>query len=666
VDEHTLEKLEYDRIRRLLATHAQCGLGKSLALRVRPSKHISQVRHWLDQLEQFERWVQRSGFPPFGGIRDVRDLIREAVPPNKLEPEEFGQLASTLMGVDAVRVHFADIPAEFDMLVKINVRIGDFRVVVDRINRIIDSRGKVRDDASGRLSRLRSEIAAVRRQGRELFDKLLKQPSIVKYLQYPNATFHADRMVLPLKADQRGRIPGIIHRSSDSGQTLFVEPAQAVELNNRRINLIESEREEIGRILWELTHLVHLNQAELLHTLEAVALVDLLTAKLKFAERYRMHRPAINDRHLVKLTRARNPILMAMLEGDGADESRATKQEPRAFPARRDADASRQASSNTDAGANADTNGQVVPIDVRLGDDFDVMIITGPNTGGKTAALKTVGLLALMAQSGLPIPAEAGSTLPVFQGIWIDVGDEQSLQQSLSTFSAHLSRILDIISRARKSTLVLLDETGAGTDPDEGAAIGQAIIEHLLDGGCLAMITTHLGALKALGYAKRRADNASVLFDVKTLKPTYRLRIGEPGNSNAINIASRLGMPKKMVHAARKHLAGRHRVLQKAIAGTLTARRQAERARRDADQARQQAAREALAAHDKTQALETEHSLFKAWADRIIRLQPGDRVRVRHFDDPGRVVRIHLEKQRVTVSVGSKELEVAMSDMLFD
>lgn len=638
MDDHTLEKLDFDRIRQLLARHAQCALGKSLALRVRPSKRESQVRAWLDQARQFESFAAAHGLPPFGGIRDVRDMVRRAVPPAKLEPEEFAELAATLSGLGAVRSYFEPAAGgDYELIARVVARIGDFRVIAERIHRMIDPRGKVRDDASERLQRIRDEIARVRDEIREVFDKLLRQPAVVKYLQYPNATFHSDRMVLPLKAEQKGRVPGIVHRSSDTGQTLFVEPAEAVELNNRRITLSAEESEEISRILWELTHLVHLNQEEILNTLEAAAVIDLLVAKLTFARKFKMVLPELNNQGRLILRQARNPILLSMFHPSGVGEGADTSPDGRS----------------------------VVPIDMRLGDDFDVMIITGPNTGGKTAALKTVGLLVLMAQSGLPIPAAPGSTLAVLEGLWIDVGDEQSLQQSLSTFSAHLARILDILKRARKSTLVLLDELGAGTDPDEGAAIGRAIIEHLLETGCLAMVTTHLGALKGLGYEAARADNASVMFDVATLRPTYELCIGEPGNSNAIAIAARLGMPKKIIHRAERSLASRQRSLQRAIAGTLESRRQAERARRDAEHARQDAARQTLAALDRAQALEAEREAYKIWVDRILRLQPGDTVRVKGFDDPGRIARVRHERQRASVSIGAMEIEVPLTDLVF-
>lgn len=639
MDAHTLEKLEFDRIREWLARHAQCALGKSLAMHVRPSKKTTQVQHWFDQLDQFMRRVETRGLPPFGGIRDVRGNVRRAVPPNKLEPDEFGELADTLNGVTAVRLWFDDLTESEDKLKKLYDRIGDLRVIRDRINRVVDSKGQIRDDASDRLQRIRDDLEKIRQEGHVLFDKLLKQPAITKYLQYANATYHADRMVLPLRADQRGRVPGIVHRSSDSGQTLFVEPSQAVELNNRRINMLQAEKEEIGRILWELTHLVHLNQKPLLETLETLAVVDLLCAKTKLSDRFKLRLPEINNEGRINLIAARNPILLEMYEDPRSDHY--IEPDP-------------------------DHTREVVPIDARLGEDFDIILVTGPNTGGKTAALKTVGLLVLMAQAGLPIPAALGSSLAVFSGLWIDVGDEQSLQQSLSTFSAHMGRILDIVQRARKDTLVLIDEMGAGTDPDEGAAIGRAIVEHLLTTGCLAMITTHLGALKAIGFEKDRADNACVEFDIESLRPTYRLLIGEPGNSNAIAIASRLGMPRKLVMSAKKSLAKRHRALNKAIAGTLTARRGAERARKDAEKARQEAARETLAAHDKIKELESQISHYEGWVKRVVSLKPGDPVRVKKFDDPGKIVRIRLEKQRAVVSVGAIEVEVPFTELIFE
>ncbi len=631
VDAHTLEKLEFDQIRRILATCASCAVGKELAARITPSRKASQVALWRTQNIEFAAWTDAHGLPPLGGVRDVRGHIRRAIPPAKLEPEEFAEVASTLEAIIALRRYLGEAGEPNETIQKLAGRVGDFQPIVDRIRKVIDDRGCVVDRASDRLWRIRQDIDDARVQIRAVFDRILRQPHVSRYLQYPNATFHADRMVLPLRADQRGRVTGIIHRSSDSGQTLFVEPAEAVELNNTRVNLLQAESEEIGRILWELTHLIHLNQKELLRTLETVALIDLLTAKIRFAKKYDLVIPGLSEEPKLLLRRARNPILLTQgQDGDGqADRV------------------------------------NVVPIDVRLGDDFDIMIITGPNTGGKTAALKTVGLIVVMAQSGLPIPADPGSTLPAFDGVWIDVGDEQSLHQSLSTFSAHMRRILEIVKRARPGTLVLLDELGAGTDPDEGAAIGRAIVEHLGQTKCLAMVTTHLGSLKSMALELPRIDNASVQFDLETLRPTYELCIGEPGMSNAIAIASRLGMPKTMVERAKRHLSSQHRALNRAIGQTLRSRRDAERSRKDAEAARAEAARATLAAMDRAKALEKEQLRYSTWLERVLTLRPGDPVRVAKFDNPGRIVRVRLEKQEASVDLGTMEVQVPLSELIF-
>lgn len=651
MDAHTLDKLEYAQVQEAVAAEAQCGLGRDLATRIAPSRRIAQVTNWLAQAEEFARLAAARGLPPFGGVRDVRAMVKRAVPPAKLEPTEFAELSATLAGVDAVRRWFEGAAEAHPLNARLIGRLGDFRVIEERISRMIDHAGRVRDDASDRLERIRRDIDDTRAGIREVFDRLLRQPTVTKFLQYGGATFHDDRMVLPLRADQRGRIPGIIHRSSDSGQTLFVEPAEAVELNNRRVSLLAAESEEISRLLWELTHLVHLNQAPILHTLEAMAVVDLLTAKVKFATKYHLSWPIVSVDRNLSLRQARNPILMLAFGENG--------QVGPAHPKTSEASGGGEARTAT-------APRRVVPIDVRLGDDFDIMLLTGPNTGGKTATLKTVGLVCLMAQSGLPIPAAPGAKLPIFDDVYIDVGDEQSLQQSLSTFSGHLARILDIVQRAQKTSLVLIDEMGAGTDPDEGAAIGRAVLDRLMATGCLAMVTTHLGALKAVGFEQNRVDNACVQFDLETLRPTYELRIGEPGNSNALAIASKLGMPKKMVESARRHLGRRERALSKAIAGTLDARRDAERARLDAENARIEAARATLVAMDRAKALEEQHKAYTTWVNRVMSLTAGDRVRVRRFHDPGRVVRVSFDQQRAVVAIGPVEVEVALSDLSFE
>ncbi len=596
-------------------------MGRELAGTIEPSGDEARIERRLEELKQFRSLVAARGMLPFGGISDVRPLIRKAVPPVKLEPEDFSALADALRGVAGLRKYFADLPEDLAAVAGLAGRIGDFSTLADRIGLVIDPRGKVRDEATPRLARIRARCEELRRETRELFEHLLRQSSLTKLLQYPSATFHGDRMVLPLKSDHRGRIPGIIHRSSDSGQTLFIEPTQAVALNNSIIQLVQDENAEIGRILWELTHLVHLNQAGLLATLDAVAVVDLILAKLRMAQRFGMTIPEISEDRRLKLRGARHPILMTM-------------------PGK-----------------------QVVPIDVRLGEDFDVLIVTGPNTGGKTAALKTVGLLALMAQSGLPIPAAEGSTLPVFDQVLVDIGDEQSLQQSLSTFSSHLARVLEVLRSGTHDTLVLLDELGAGTDPDDGAALGRAVIDKLLETGCLTMITTHLGALKAVGYEHPRVDNASVRFDYETLQPSYELKIGEPGNSSALIVAARLGMPTDLISAAQRYLSERDRVLARAIAGTIESRRAAEDARKSAEAAEREFGERTAEVTEQKRKLEEEQQRFAKWVERINALRPGDEVFVRKFARKGRVVRVRLDKQLVEVSVGALQAEVPLTEV---
>jgi len=630
VDGHTLEKLEFDAVRRLLAAQARTALGRGLAERIAPAPRAREAQHWLAQLRQLMDLMAARGMPPFAGVRDIRAMIRRSAPPSPLEPGDFGAIGETLTGLAALRRYFADLPESADRLRPLSERLGDFSEVADRIREVIDDAGAVRDDASDKLRKIRIDIARGTEEVRRVFDRLLRQPDVTRWLQYANATFHNDRMVLPLRAEQRGRVPGIIHRTSDSGQTLFVEPSAAVALNNALIELRQEESREISRLLWQLALAVHAQEREILRTLDAAAVIDLNVAKARLAAAFDMTLPAVQEGGPLRLTRARHPLLLAMRSDAGG------------------LDAALQA---------------VVPADIRLGDDFDLLVVTGPNTGGKTAALKTVGLLSLMALSGMPVPAASGATVPMMDDILIDVGDEQSLQQSLSTFSAHLARVQEVLSRATRDTLVLLDELGAGTDPDEGAALGHAVIEELLSRGCRTIVTTHLGALKAIAFQQPRAENAAVQFDVETLRPTYELRIGEPGESNAIKVARRLGLPDPILRRADELLAGQQRILSKAIEGTLEVRRRAEETRRAAEEAARRSDLQAEELRRQTAALEEESRRFARWMERVKSLRPGDRVRLTRFDREGTIVRVKLAHQQAVVSVGAMEYDVPFTEI---
>ncbi len=630
MDAHSLDKLEFDRVRDLLAGYCRCALGRQLAHEIMPARKSPMIRRWIHQTSEMIQVVEHVGLPPMAGVRDVRGLVRQAVPPTRLAPEDFAMIGESLAATHEIRQWIDSFPGESPTILSVTERVVDFKFIAEQIARAIDASGQVRDDASEKLGRIRKSIQQATDQIDVAINRLLRSSHVTRMLQFPNATFHNDRIVLPLKSEYHGRLAGIIHRSSDTGATLFVEPAEVVELNNAIAKLRRDEHEEIGRILFKLTRTIYANADAIIRTINAIGVLDLVVAKVAMARDFEMVIPEISEEGILRLRSARHPILQAMSKTD-AKQGLAPR--------------------------------TVVPIDVRLGEDFDLLIVTGPNTGGKTVALKTVGLLAVMVHAGLPIPAAPGSCMPVLRDVLIDIGDEQSLQQSLSTFSAHMSRILDVLRRAGKGTLVLLDELGAGTDPDEGAAIGMAVIEKLLSVGCPTMVTTHLGALKSVGFTQSRADNAAVEFDVETLLPTYRLLVGQPGQSNAIAVAEQLGLSAEMAAAAKAHLPEQHRALSRAIASTVDTRRRAEEARQEAEEAKVAAAGAEAAARTLADELSHKKEAFQQWAQRVTHLKPGDTVRVVSFDRTGRVVRVHLAQQRAQIDLGSTAVEVPFSDL---
>ena len=630
MNDATFEKLEFHLIREALAGYCSCGLGKKLAHGLNPSTNTKLIRQWMAQVREMAEVAITHSLPPMGGIHDITEAIRASGLPAPLEPNVLGDVAETLAATGTLHVWFGKIGDTAPQLGHLRDRITDLSPMATVINDAIDSRGHVRDYASPKLASIRRTIEDARAQIKIVFDRILRQTGIAKILQYAGATFHNDRGVLPLKAEHRGRIPGIIHRSSDSGATLFVEPSASVGLNNSLVRLREDEEKEITRILVELTRHLHAAAENILRTIRAIGALDLIAAKCRYAKARNCVCPEIDDRGILDVHDARHPILIEIFAARAASGKKLEV---------------------------------VVPIDARLGDDFDVMMITGPNTGGKTVAIKTVGLLALMTQCGIPIPVGPGSRMPVFGQIYVDIGDEQSLQQSLSTFSSHLSNLLDILEHAGPRTLVLIDELGAGTDPDEGAAIGSAIVAELLKRGARALITTHLSVLKALAYTTDRVDNASVEFDPVSLKPTYHLRMGEPGNSNALIIAERLGMSKRLIAHAKSRLDEREGTLKKAIAGTLASRREAEEARKTARAAALESQREQEAYEERRQALERETARYERWTKWVNALAPGDAVYLRKMKRPAKVVRMQLHKQVALVSSGTIDIEVPLRDI---
>lgn len=631
MNETTYPKLDFDAVRKMLAGHCATSLGKSLALTILPATKVHVVRDWLSQVRELSQFVIDHSPPPFGGVFDIREYVRASGFPAPLEADQLAKVADTLLATAYVRQWLQRASEEAPSLSRLLERILDLSEIGRVIQEAIDERGEVRDHASPRLATIRRTIEESKARLRGVFDRLVKQAGLIKFLQYGGTTFHDDRMVLPLKAEYRGRVPGIIHRSSDSGATLFIEPAESVELNNSIVRLREEENKEITQILRNLTQRVHLNAGAILSTLGGLAVLDLISAKARYGAKRKCICPEIDESGRLELYEARHPLLLELFEEQAAA----------GLPRR-----------------------EVVPIDIRLGDDFDVLIITGPNTGGKTVTLKNVGLLALMTQCGIPIPAREDSRMPVFNQIFIDIGDEQSIQQSLSTFSSHLSNQLEILRSIGHRSLVLIDELGAGTDPDEGAAIGRAIISELLGLKAKAIVTTHLSALKAVPFTAERAENASVEFDAVSLRPTYHVRLGEPGNSNALIIAKRLGMPARLVQLAGSFLDDRTRALNSAIAGTLASRREAEAARRAAREAELVAQREREKLERERRELVRSQEEFHRWTSWVNALRPGDPVHLRNLNRAAKVVRMQLHKQTALVSAGAMDIEVPLRDVI--
>ena len=636
MDSFTLSKIEFNEVRRVLSGFCSCSLGKALAIRVNPSRSPETVGRWLRQVSQMVEAVRDVSLPPFGGVTDIRQSLGRAHPSSGATGEDFAAIADTLDAAANIKRYLNALPERLDTLHALAGEIGSFDGEVNAIRAIVEADGTVRDNASERLSRLRLEIQATSRKIHDLIYGYLQDKEVAKLLQNATVTLHGDRYVLPVKADNRGRLPGVVHRASNTGATVFVEPNACVELNNHLADLSVDERREIERLLNTLAIRIQGRTDEMAATLHTLAQIDLITAKAQYAYQFDMTAPEVSERGDLQFIAARHPLLLEQAEQQKKQGVPELERHP------------------------------VVPIDIRLGSDFDLLVITGSNTGGKTVALKTVALLAVMAQSGMHIPAQRGARMPVFRDVYVDIGDEQSLQQSLSTFGAHVKRARYILHKADKACLVLLDELGAGTDPDEGGAIGQAILDELTAIGCLGMVTTHLSVLKAYALNHERVDNASVEFDTKTMSPTYHVRIGTPGESHAITVASRLGLPKRIISAARRHMSGQGKQFRRAIRATGQARQVAEEARAQAVQAELAAKTQQETYESKLADLHRLQSEFEHWLMTLGELRPGDEVAVPSLNKAGRLVRLELHRQIAVVEAGGIQVEVPLTQLMPD
>jgi DNA mismatch repair protein MutS2 len=518
VDPRSIVLLEFPLVRSRLAEKTSFGPSRRLAEALVPESDPVLVTRGLDETDEARALIEERAGVGIGGARDIGPAIERAARGGRLDPEQFLDVWATLEAVAGLKPHLAD--ARRPLQRELGRLMHPLPAISSTLARSFDPSGELLDTASPRLGGLRAAVRVAFDRLRRRLDTLVGSTELGSALQEPIVTLRNGRYVVPVKADAKGRVKGIVHDASGSGQTLFIEPLVVVELGNAWREAQVAEQEEVERILDELSALVGANAGPLRESLGALARFDFWAAKAQLAGEMDATRPETTKRQEVELLSARHPGL----------------------------------------------TGRVVPTDIKLGDGYTALVVTGPNTGGKTVTLRTLGLLSLMHQAGLHIPAAGGSRLPVFKDVFADIGDEQSIAQSLSTFSGHMRSIIRIVDAAAPGTLVLLDELGAGTDPTEGSALAQALLDHFIRAGALIAATTHYAELKAYAHTTPGARNASVEFDIETLSPTYRLTIGLPGGSQAFAIAERLGLPATLVADARSRLSEAQRTFEATLA----------------------------------------------------------------------------------------------------
>ncbi len=520
VDPRTLRVLEFPKIQQRLAELTVTAAGRELAEALQPAVDLDSVSRALQETSEGVALLSR-GEVPLRGTSDIRDLVRRARIGSALDPAGLLLLRDTLATIRQCRSFVLTHREHAPSLAVFVDGIAPFDALEAAIRRTVADDGSIFDGASADLARVRKEQEAVRSRITQKLDDLIRGPQ-ARMLQDPLIMTRSDRYVVPVRQEFKSQFPGVLHDQSSSGATVFMEPLAIVPLGNELRELEIAEREEILKILRDLTAVVSAGADRMVHAYETLGRIDFAEAKALLAASMQAVAPRLRTDGILRLRRARHPLL----------------------------------------------TGDVVPIDVEVGEDWSTLVITGPNTGGKTVTLKTIGLLTLMAQSGLYLPADDGTEAAVFVQVFADIGDEQSIEQSLSTFSSHMGAIAGILTQlsaphppnhslrsgSGQAALVLLDEIGAGTDPAEGVSLARALIEHLHRVGARTVVTTHYSELKALVYAHPGIQNASVEFDAETLRPTYRLRVGVPGRSNALYIAERLGLDPQIVERARELL----------------------------------------------------------------------------------------------------------------
>ncbi|ASF40103.1 MULTISPECIES: endonuclease MutS2 [Halobacillus] len=543
MNQRILHVLEYKKIIDQLSEHAASSLGKEKAAALKPSSKLEEVKEWQLETDEAAQVLRLKGHVPLGGIFDIKPSLKRTTIGGILSALESLDVASTIYGGRQLKrfIEEAEEP-EMPKLREIVTGILPLKELEQSIRSCIDEHGNVMDGASDKLRTIRSRVRTYESRVRDKMDSFTK--SKTKMLSDAIVTIRNERYVLPVKQEYRGAIGGIVHDQSSSGATLFIEPQSVVDLNNQLQEARVQEKHEIEKILKELSEEIADHYSALYENVTRLGHVDFMFARAKLGKQMKASMPSMNDEGRIKMLQARHPLI---------------------------------------------NEEEVVPNDIEIGEDYTSIVITGPNTGGKTVTLKLVGLCTLMAQSGLQIPALDGCEMAVFEEVYADIGDEQSIEQSLSTFSSHMTNIVDILKHVDDKTLVLFDELGAGTDPQEGAALAMSILDEVVNRNARVIATTHYPELKAYGYNREGVINASVEFDIQTLKPTYRLLIGVPGRSNAFEISRKLGLHESVITSAQEKIGVDSQSVENMIASLEESKRGAEQDYEEAERLLQEA-----------------------------------------------------------------------------
>ncbi|ALC89739.1 recombination and DNA strand exchange inhibitor protein [Bacillus sp. FJAT-18017] len=594
MQERTMKVLEFFKVREQLSDFASSPLGRDKLSRLVPSTDYHEVERLQEETDEATTALRLKGNVPLSGIHDIRAHIKRSVIGGTLSPMELVQVASSVHASRQIKRFIENLDDENSKvphLVGYTSRIVPLANLEQAIKMAIEESGEVLDTASETLRALRQQLRSNQARVREKLESMIRSSNAQKMLSDAIITIRNDRFVIPVKQEYRAHYGGIIHDQSSSGQTLFIEPQVVVQLNNQVQDIRVKESLEIERILAELSAMVADHSLELEEITEVLGELDFIFAKARYGRSIKGSKPRMNNEGRIALYKARHPLIPVDV---------------------------------------------VVPNDIVLGKDFTTIVITGPNTGGKTVTLKTVGLCTLMAQSGLQIPALDGSELAVFSAVYADIGDEQSIEQSLSTFSSHMVNIVDILNKADGNSFVLFDELGAGTDPQEGAALAISILDEVHSRGTRVIATTHYPELKAYGYNREGVMNASVEFDIETLSPTYRLLLGVPGRSNAFEISKRLGLNENVIASARSHVGENSSQIDKMISSLETSRREAEEELADA--------------HDLLRQAEKLHSDLQKQV-------------VEYYDQKDALMEKAAEKARKIVENATREAEDIIADL---